>query len=159
MITADEDERKRIARELHDETSQSLTAMMIGLERARLVLGGETEQVKIPLQNVKGIAEKMLTDIHRLIGNLRPSLLDDLGLVPAIAWSGEKLLVPAGIEMSLSTKGLEERMPPMVETVIFRVVQEALTNIVRHSLASKVEISLIYQENELILNVKDNGQG
>ncbi len=159
VITAHEDERKRIARELHDETSQSVTALMIGLERTRIELGRDSGHAGEQLQNVKVIAEKMLLDIHQIIGNLRPSLLDDLGLVPAITWCSEKLLLPVGIEMTLTTEGMEKRLPAMVETVIFRVVQEALTNIVRHSQASQVTVFLKHQENELLVNVLDNGQG
>lgn len=159
VITAHEDERMRIARELHDETSQSLTALMIGLERTRLEIHDEDSRANAQLQNVKNLADLMLTDIHRLIGNLRPSLLDDLGLVPAIAWFGEKLVVPAGIDMKLTSEGLDERLPRMVETEIFRVAQEALTNCVRHSNATRVEVSLCFVDQKLCLNIKDDGQG
>ena len=111
------------------------------------------------LQQSKSIAETLLKNIHRLVADLRPSLLDDLGLVPAIAWYGEQRLKPLGIEFHLDEKGLKDRLPPTVDTALFRIVQEAMTNIVRHAQATQVTVRLVREGNTVALQVSDNGQG
>jgi signal transduction histidine kinase len=159
VITAQEDERIRIARELHDETSQSLTTLMLGLAAARKALSDSVQKVEEHLQMTRSVAEGMLEGIHRLIEDLRPSLLDVLGLVPAIAWWGEQRLNPLGIALHLDESGLKGRLPPIMETVLFRIVQEALTNVVRHAQATSVEVRLVHEDSNLILRVADNGLG
>jgi signal transduction histidine kinase len=159
VITAQEDERMRIARELHDETSQSLTALMMGLDTARLVLYNNPKKVEEQLETSYAIAKGMLENIHRLISDLRPSLLDDLGLVPAIHWYGEQRLQPLGIRLCLDQVGLQGRLPATMETVLFRIVQEALTNVVRHSHASIVSIRLAWERDNLLLEIADDGEG
>lgn len=159
LISAHEDERVRIARELHDETSQSLTALMIGFDTVDLALGTDHSKAKEYLESVKGIAERMLNEIHRLISDLRPSSLDDLGLVPAILSYAEERLKPCGITLQISVDGMEGRLPVVIETALFRIIQEAFTNIIRHSHASKVEIHLGLSESNLLLRLIDNGIG
>ncbi|MDI6693825.1 MAG: histidine kinase [Anaerolineales bacterium] len=159
LITAHEDERIRIARELHDETSQSLTALMVGFDTVCLALGKDDSKAKEYLENVKGIAEGMLNEIHRLISDLRPSSLDDLGLVPAILSYAEERLKPCGIALQLSEDGIEGRLPAVVETAMFRIIQEAFTNIIRHSHASKVDVRLGFSGSDLLLRLTDNGDG
>jgi signal transduction histidine kinase len=158
-ITAQEDERMRIARELHDETSQSLTALIVGLDTARMTLGPGAGRTAEYLQNARQITKHMLEDIRRLISDLRPTLLDDMGLLPAIAWYGEKRLKPAGIALHLDKTALPERLPSEMETVLFRVVQEALTNVVRHAGATVVEVRLAIVDGVLTMQVADNGRG
>ncbi len=158
-ITAQEDERMRIARELHDETSQSLTALIVGLDTARMTLGPGAGRTGEYLQNARQITKRMLEDIRRLISDLRPTLLDDMGLLPAIAWYGEKRLKPAGIALHLDKTALPERLPSEMETVLFRVVQEALTNVVRHAGATIVDVRLANADGFLTMRVADNGQG
>jgi len=159
VISAQEDERKRIARELHDETSQGLTALMVGLDTVRMASALDLLKATTRLQQSKLIAETLLKNIHRLVADLRPSLLDDLGLVPAIAWYGEQRLKPLGIEFHLDEKGLKDRLPPTVETALFRIVQEAMTNIVRHAQATQVNVRLVREEGHVTLQVSDNGHG
>lgn len=159
LITAHEDERIRIARELHDETSQSLTALMVGFDTVSLALGENNSKAKEYLEDVKGIADGMLNEIHRLISDLRPSSLDDLGLVPAILSYGEERLKPCGIALQLSEDGIEDRLPAIIETAMFRIIQEAFTNIIRHSHASKVDVRLGFSESDLFLHLTDNGDG
>ncbi len=159
VITAQEEERMRIARELHDETSQSLTALIVGLDTARLALADSAHKVEERLHATKSIAEGMLENIHRLIQDLRPTLLDDLGLVPAIYWYGEQRLSPLGIVLHLDGEGLPGRLPSAKETVLFRIIQEAMTNVVRHAQASLVDVRLTQEEGYLTLQVTDNGQG
>ncbi len=159
IIAAQEEERKRIARELHDETSQALTALVLGLDTIGLDMETNPEEAARRLQVTKSIAEGMLENIHRLISDLRPSLLDDLGLVPAIAWYGEQRLKPLGINFSLESDGLVQRLPPAMEIALYRITQEALTNVIRHAQASNVVVRLLHQNNRLTLQVEDDGIG
>jgi signal transduction histidine kinase len=158
MITAQEDERMRIARELHDETSQDITALMVGLDTINLAAETNPSKAHTQLETVRGIAKNMLIGIHRLIADLRPSLLDHRGLVPAITWYGDKRLKPLGIELHLEANRTD-RLPRSIETCLFRVVQEGITNVVRHSQASQVTVHLVRQEDCVSLRLSDNGQG
>ena len=159
LITAHEDERIRIARELHDETSQSLTALMVGFDTTRMALGKGNQKAKGYLDNLTAIAGGMLKEIHRLIADLRPSSLDDLGLAPAVLSFGENRLKPAGIPLHFHEGGIEGRLPAILETALFRIIQEAFTNILRHSCATEVEVSLAFSGEKLILYIGDNGKG
>lgn len=159
VITAHEDERMRIARELHDETSQSLAALMVSLDTARLALAGDSQRAAERLEMTKLIADGILDNIHRIIADLRPSLLDDLGLVPAITSYGEKRLNPLGITFQMQENNLDQRLPRSIETVLFRIAQEAITNAARHSGASAVQVGLTRADGHLILQVADNGAG
>jgi signal transduction histidine kinase len=159
VISAQEDERKRIARELHDETSQSLSAFMIGLETAQVALEHNPDKVRGHLKSTQAIADTLLKNIHRLIADLRPSLLDDLGLVPAIAWFGEQRLNPLGIHFRMEESGLEQRLSPVIETAFFRIVQEALTNTMRYAHAQNVCVKLMRKDGSVTLQVSDDGIG
>lgn len=159
VITAQEEERKRIARELHDETSQALTALMIGLDTTSLALSVNSHEAANRLSAAKSVTEGLLKDIQRIITDLRPSLLDDLGLVPAIAWYGEQRLKPLGIALNLEGNALENRLPPKMETALFRIVQEAIANVIRHARATEVSVRMDLQDNDLTLQITDNGVG
>jgi len=158
-ITAQEEERKRIARELHDQTSQDLAALMLSLDTCALALATDRPGSQQHLQTAKSIAETMLENTHRLINDLRPSLLDDLGLAAAIAWYGERRLRPMGVELEFQCDEMEARLPPSLETALFRITQEALTNVVRHADASRVHVTLRVHGHTAFLNVRDNGRG
>ncbi len=156
LITAQEEERKRIARELHDETSQGLSALIVSLE----TIGMEIGRTSRPLQTARSVAVSLLEGIRRLIGDLRPALLDDLGLVPAIAWFAEQRLQAMGIEVDLQCSLPDEtRLPPALETALFRISQEAINNIARHAGATRVAIGLRVAEDRAVLSVEDNGRG
>lgn len=159
-VSAQEDERRRIARELHDETSQSLAALVLDLNAANLALAaGEPAEAIQRLQISKAIAERLLDDVHRLIRDLRPSLLDDLGLSAAIAWYGEQRLKPLGIAVEFQHDGVDRRLPDAIETAVFRIAQEAIANVVKHAEASKVRIALQMGEGCVTLAVEDDGKG
>jgi signal transduction histidine kinase len=159
ILGAQEEERKRIARELHDETCQSITALILGLDTTRLALTLSPEEAMSRLDGTKAMAAGILENIRRLVADLRPSLLDDLGLVPAIVWYGDQRLKPLGIDLDLETSGLQQRLPPTIETALFRVVQEAISNVVKHAQASSVSITLQRLGGQVDLSVKDNGRG
>ncbi len=164
VISAQEEERKRIARELHDDTSQALAALVMGLETALAPLppSGSRER----LEEVKTLAVRTLEEVHRLIFDLRPSVLDDLGLLSAIRWYAERSLEPRGIAVRCEfsgpgtpAEGVGERLPPQVETALFRVVQEAITNIVKHAEAETVLIQCTLREGTLTIEIEDDGKG
>jgi signal transduction histidine kinase len=157
VIAAQEEERKRIARELHDDTSQALTVLAMSLERA--AAGIEAPKDRAKLEEMKGLALGMLDDVHKLIFDLRPSLLDDLGLAAAARWYAESRLVSLGIRVSLETVGEERRLPPEVEAALFRAIQEALTNVARHAGAENVAISLEFTPDRVLVEVEDDGRG
>ncbi|MHB0870462.1 MAG: ATP-binding protein [Chloroflexota bacterium] len=159
VISAQEDERKRIARELHDETSQALAALAVALETASVAPAQDAEEVKARIAGIKPLAVRMLEEVRKLTLDLRPTVLDDLGLIPAIRWYAENRLKPQGVKVQLETAGIERRLPPEMETVLFRVVQEAVTNIARHAEAENVVISLNLSPSSAIIEVEDDGKG
>ncbi len=159
IISAQEDERMRIARELHDETSQGLYALMLDLDHASLFLADDVQKAAGALRTARFVAEGMVDDIHRLIEDLRPTLLDILGLREAIIGYGEKRLGPFGIGLHVEEDGLDDRLSFAMKTALFRVAQEALTNIVRHAHATEVRVRLSRQNGSVTLRITDNGQG
>lgn len=159
VITANENERLRIARELHDETSQNLTALMLGLDTASLALEKDAKLARENFNRVKTIAGELLDGTHRLVNNLRPPMLDDLGLVPAIQACGEKQLKPLGIDFHLQVDNPNGRLPQIIETALFRIVQEAFTNIARHAQATNVYVRMTHDTEHLNIQIRDDGQG
>jgi signal transduction histidine kinase len=123
-ISAQEEERKRIARELHDETSQSLTTLSIGLATMAKSPSANEETLQAALKQNQELTIRILDEIHRLILDLRPSVLDDLGLIPALEWYAKNRLDPQEIKVHFETSGTEERLPPHIEITLFRIAQE-----------------------------------
>lgn len=156
VITVQEEERKRIARELHDETSQALTTLLLTVETSA---GSAPEQFREKLTHMKATANRTLDSIHRLIFDLRPSVLDDLGLVSALRWAAESRLEPMGIDLSFEVLGAERRLSPEVEITLFRVGQEAISNIAKHADANSVRIAAEFGGNYFRLQVEDDGKG
>ncbi len=161
-LVAQDEERKRIARELHDETSQALSGLTLQLQA--LVDMAEMSGIKdtrfiAGLNKVQSLAVQVHSEVSRLIADLRPSLLDTLGLVPAIRQYAEASLRPLDINVSVETKGMGRRLPPEVETGLFRVIQGLVGNVAQHSRAKNAQITLEYRGDELFLRVSDDGQG
>lgn len=156
VITVQEEERKRIARELHDETSQALTTLLLTVETSA---GGAPDQLKEKLMHMKATANRTLDSIHRLIYDLRPSVLDDLGLVSALRWAAESHLEPMGIDLSFEVLGTERRLSPEIEATLFRIGQEAISNIARHAEANSVKIEVEFGADFLRVSVEDDGVG
>lgn len=157
VIAAQEEERKRIARELHDDTSQALAALVMTLDSAVVADGSEPARGR--LLHMKELAVRTLDELHQIILDLRPSMLDDLGLVSAIRWYAESRLESQGIKVSFETSGDEQRLPSQMETALFRVVQEAITNIAKHAEADNVVISLEFNHSTISIEVEDDGRG
>ncbi len=157
VVTAQEEERKRLARELHDETCQTLVALGMKLDAA--LAETTTDAVQARLGEAKAFAGRTLAEVHRLIYDLRPSVLDDLGLLPAIRWLGEHNLVPLGIAVRSEIEEPPGRLTPQAETLLFRAVQEALQNVARHSGADSVLIQVAAQGGKLEVEIEDDGRG
>lgn len=156
LISAQEEERKRIARELHDETSQASAALLLAIEGSGKNLPDEARD---QLQRMKAMADRVLDSIHRLIFDLRPSMLDDLGLPSALRFSAESHLEPRGLDLSVEVIGTERRLKPEIETTLYRIGQEAIANIERHADAQSVKITVEFGNEEVALHVEDDGQG
>jgi signal transduction histidine kinase len=160
VINAHEEERTRVARELHDETGQALTALLMSLESVEAHLPKASASVRASLQRAIGLTQNALRELRRLILDLRPSALDDLGLVPAIRRFAKEHLEPLGIEVSIDGHAWPRaRLSPPVETVFFRTLQEAINNIARHARARHVRLTLAATPEYLIGRVEDDGQG
>jgi signal transduction histidine kinase len=156
VLEVQESERRRIAIELHDELGQSLTAIKINLQSAELFK--DQNPAELNAENIR-IVEDAIQQIRRISLALRPSMLDDLGLVPAIRWLAEQTAVRAGFVVHFDIDRQLERLLPEIETACFRIVQEALTNIVKYANATEVVISVRHDGAVLHLSVVDNGQG
>jgi signal transduction histidine kinase len=159
VIDAQEEERCRIGRELHDETSQALAALSIGLETATVAPASRVAEVKARLEPLKGLAGDMLAEIQRMIRDLRPSVLDDLGLISAIDWYAEVRLKSMGVRVEWEVRGEERRLATEIETVAFRLAQEAISNAARHANPTRVRLSLTFGTDALMLRVEDDGRG
>jgi len=158
-IQAQEDERRRIARELHDETGQSLNALIFGLKTAEVSLKSDPAQAATLIGRLKSAAGDTVRELQSVIYDLRPSLLDDLGLIPALRWFAEARLEPQGIQVKWDIQGSEQRLTPEIETALFRIAQEALTNISKYAQATKVDMNLNFMKDRVILEIHDDGKG
>lgn len=158
VIYSQEEERKRVARELHDELAQRLTSIVLSLETIESKLEGSDRTNKLAISRAREIAQDSLTETRKLIGDLRPSVLDDLGLVPAIRSYAENRLHSVPCEVVVSSE-LPKTLPPAIETAVFRIVQEAINNIVKHARAKSARITLGVDDGKLCGSVSDDGRG
>ena len=159
IIEAQEEERKRISRELHDEASQALVAAKINLEMFEKRLPSRLEEVRSGLMETSTLLVRTLENLRRLSHDLRPAMLDDLGLIPTLRWYTESYGKRLGIPITFQAVNLKKRLTFEKETVIYRIVQEALTNIAKYAQAKAVSISLKKKNSTLITTVEDNGKG
>lgn len=159
VITAQEEERQRISRELHDETSQSIAALSVGLKSAIEIMKQDKNLALTILEELKNNTSMILRELHHIIYDLRPSLLDDLGLLPALNWYIETRLEKTGIIPHVTITGNPVQLAEEIEITIFRIVQESIFNAVKYSMASDINLGLEFGFNELIVYVEDNGIG
>jgi signal transduction histidine kinase len=153
LIDAQEMERGRISRELHDEIGQALTAISINLAEM------EKERTSERLAETRALADDTLEQVRALALDLRPSLLDDLGLVPALRWYVNRHAQRLDIPVELEVTGSRERLPPEVAIALYRIVQEALTNVARHAHATHAHVRLGRNPSGVVVIVEDDGQG
>jgi len=159
VTKAQEDERKRIARELHDDTAQALIDLSRRLDNLATSHERLSETVIERLEEFQELIDSILRGVRRFSRDLRPSVLDDLGLLPALEWLMANLVEEDGIKTELKVYGDRRRLPPEAELALFRIVQEAFSNVRRHSQASRVVTIVEFGEGRVRITVDDNGQG
>ncbi len=159
VVSAQEAERQRIARELHDETGQALTALGLGLRGISTSLSQDPAKASDNLHRLEGLVTHSLNELQRLISDLRPSHLDDLGLAAALRWYGTEIEARTGLTLKVEVSGKDRRLDSPLKTAMFRVAQEALTNAVKHAAASSVHVSLNFGADGVSVIVQDNGVG
>jgi len=159
LITAEEDERKRVARELHDELGQSLTGLALHSEVMGQFIKSDPERALKQLFLTRELIGKTTQQMYELILALRPSVLDDLGLAAALRSHAERVLNGSRITFKLDSTGLSKRLPPSIETALYRIFQEALSNVVKHSGADQVKITLAQRDGVFEGEIADNGHG
>lgn len=157
IVNAQESERQRIARDLHDETGQSLTAIGMGLKG----LSDETNSKRQinTLSQLQSLTSDSIRELQRIISDLRPAHLDDLGLSATLRWYAARIHELTAIQTRVDTEGDEPALDDAVKITIFRIVQEALNNVVKHSQASTVNVNIHYLKDEVRIHVFDNGTG
>jgi signal transduction histidine kinase len=155
-----EDERTRISREIHDELGQALTAMKMDLSliRRRLLSDGLGEPAA-KIQDIELGATRIIRTVRKIATDLRPGILDELGVVAAIKWMAKNFQNRTGISCKVVVKGSDKISDYTQATVIFRIVQESLTNVMRHAAASQVYVTLERKDDLVDLEVRDNGIG
>lgn len=158
VITIQEEERKRLARDLHDDTSQTLAALVMQLDTyAASSMWPGADETK--LNEIRMASRKALDSIREIILDLRPSILDDLGLVSALRWYAETRLQEKGVKVRVEAPDHDRRVPGEVETALFRIVQEAVTNISRHSEAENAVIAVDFRDSGVSVEIEDDGRG
>jgi signal transduction histidine kinase len=157
-VIAQEDERARIARELHDETAQILTAFSLDVATLQSRSCDDPEVTAVA-KRLQSLSKNISRSLKRLVHDLRPAHLDDLGLIPALNYLIDENAKHTGLRVQLDIQGHQHRLDPLVETVLYRVAQESLTNIVRHAQTKDAELKLRFHQNNVSLWVKDDGVG
>ena len=160
LVQVQEDERRALSRELHDEVGQSLSAVMLAAANLSAALrAGATEQMRAHVESIRRLTETTVAAIRNMSLLLRPSMLDDLGLLPALEWQGREISRRTEMEVTISGEALPADLPEQTKTCVYRVVQEALHNAERHAGATAANVVLRGEDGRLLLTVEDNGKG
>lgn len=159
LMAVQEEERKALARELHDEVGQALGALLVDLGQARKELAGAGGAAGPRLQAAGELAERTLRSIRDISLLLRPSMLDDLGLVPALHWQAREVQRRSGLAVTIDAPGDELELDETRRTAVFRIVQEALQNAARHGHASEARVELLPAAGRLVIRIRDDGRG
>ena len=159
LLNSIEAERQRIGRELHDQTSQSLATALISLKLADNAAAGNISDARKKMAAAKQLIEHSLEQIKICVYDLRPVMLDDLGLVPTLRWYIKTHLAGTGIEIEVDFEDAALRAPRHIETTLYRISQEALANVIRHAHATRVSIRLEVKPEYAVLAISDNGVG
>jgi signal transduction histidine kinase len=157
VLRAQEDERRSISRELHDEVGQSLSRLLLDAGKAAALV--ESGEARSRLESVATLAERAVDAVRRIALSLRPSMLDDLGLVPALEWQAREISQRTGVNVEVTAEDSAGELPEHYRTCIYRVTQEALQNCGRHSGASRISVVLEKAVRNISLSVQDNGRG
>jgi len=160
LVQAQEEERRSLSRELHDEVGQALSAVLVELRNLSSRLAArQEEQSRGHVETIKGLVESAVRVVRNMALLLRPSMLDDLGLIPALKWQARECSKSTSMDVSVDAKLDSDELPDDYKTCIYRVVQEALHNCARHSRAATVRISVEQEPDRLLLTIQDDGQG
>ena len=159
ILIVQEDERKRISRELHDVIAQTLVGINVNLELLDQEKSASPEMFRRQISKTQMLVERAVKIVHDFARELRPAMLDDLGLIPALQMYMKQFMAETGIRGSLKVFAKIDQAGIMVRTALYRIAQEALTNVARHSKASRVVVSIELREDVIFMTIKDNGQG
>jgi signal transduction histidine kinase len=159
LVDAQESERRAISRELHDEIGQSLGALLVDLSRLSAALPPDRAEVKEQVDRMKSVAEGSVQAVRNIALLLRPSMLDDLGLGPALEWQGREVSRRSDIEVEVRAESASGDLPPEYATCIYRLAQEALNNAVRHSGAKRAKVEVEQTDHRIRVAISDNGHG
>jgi signal transduction histidine kinase len=159
LVRAQEAERRSISRELHDQVGQTLTALRMELASLEEVRNSSDEKFKGRLDEAKRLAEQTLVSVRYMAMGLRPAMLDDLGLAPALEWQGREFSRHSGIPVEVQVDGSLDALPDAHRTCVFRIVQEALTNCARHAQAKHIRVVVHGSRAAVLLSVQDDGVG
>lgn len=159
ILIAQEEERRRIAQELHDDTAQALVVLSRKLDDFIATADHQSPQNSAYLKELQQQTDRILNGVRRFSQDLRPSVLDDLGLLPALEWLIPDLAQHFGIAIDMKVLGSVRRFPPEPELILFRIAQEALRNVGKHSQATKARVTLDFGDDKAILTINDNGDG
>jgi len=158
LVDTEERERRAISRELHDEVGQSLGVLLLDVQNLIEVSSGQ-RTLQPGLQNIKACAEKCLEEVRNMALLLRPSMLDDLGLVPALEWQAREVSKRTGMVVDMVEEDVSENLPEEHKTCVYRIVQEALNNCSRHAYAKNVRVTVRQEQNHLRIGIDDDGKG
>ena len=158
-VIAQESERQRIARELHDETGQTLTALGMGLRGMSETILTNRDRAVEQASQLEKLAMSGVEELQRMVSGLHPPQLDDLGLLAALRWYANDVSNRSGININITSHGGKPNLSSDIRAVVFRIAQEAINNVVRHANASQLDIQLDYADDEVYLRVEDNGEG
>jgi signal transduction histidine kinase len=159
LLSAQEEERRSISRELHDEVGQSLSALLMEAGNAAARVSPDSIEVRRHVESIKRLAEASVQVIRNMSLLLRPSMLDDLGLVPALEWQAREVFKRTGLRVQVTAEENASELPDEHKTCIYRVVQEALHNCARHAQAHNVTVEVREQPSQIVLTVEDDGRG
>ncbi|MBI2165251.1 MAG: HAMP domain-containing protein [Chloroflexi bacterium] len=159
VIRAQEEERRRLSQELHDDTAQALASLLMGIEALRDSLPPSQERLRQHIERTVADGRRALEDLRRVIAGLRPAAVDNMGLVAALRSYAGARLGPAGVRMDFVVRGTEQRLPEAVEAALFRILQEAVNNAARHAKAKSAHIEFDFQDGLLTASVEDDGGG
>lgn len=159
LIAVQESERRSLSRELHDEVGQSLSAILLGIGNVAAVLPADDPNLRSQLQDLRRLAERTVAIVRDMSLLLRPSMLDDLGLIPAVQWQAREVSRTSNIYVQVQADPIPEDLPDEHKTSIYRIVQEALRNVVRHAHAKSARVRLSQEAEHLVLTIQDDGQG
>ena len=160
LVEAQEEERRAISRELHDEIGQALTGVLVEMANlSTLIRGGHVDALEEKAAQIKGEVENSISVVRNLALLLRPSMLDDLGLVPALQWQAREVSKRSGVWVKVTAEQVSEDLPEGHKTCVYRVVQEALHNCMQHASAKHVEVTVRQEAEGLMLSIRDDGRG